>query len=454
MPSLLVSSLAASTLCLAASGSLSLNEPAAVSPGVFNVLSINIAGLPEILNPNEESGHKRINAMYIGQKMSQYDYKVINVQEDFNYHARVYKYDSHRFRTATSGGVPLGSGLNTLSNYDWVDFARIKWNRCSDASGYDCMTRKGFTFMRLRIEQGVYIDMINLHTDAGTKPGDQVARRSNIQQVADFIDARSVGNAVIVFGDTNSRYTRSEDNIRIFTTQNNLTDAWVEAIGGKRPVAGADAILCPVGTQPDINCEVVDKVFYRGSPIIKLKSTGFFYDTSRFLSPEDEPLTDHHPVRVEFAYTLKDGLRQSDFRGGPHGIWFNDIALIPESPKLLSITIRGNNRLDGLTLTLVSGETFTHGGSGGRAHSLRLASDEYVQWVKLCWGRKKKRTQIFYAQAVTNKGGSVQAGKLTNECAKTSAPSGYGVVGSYGQAADEVNQLGFIYAEQKDSTTL
>ncbi|KAG8728926.1 hypothetical protein FRC11_009928, partial [Ceratobasidium sp. 423] len=108
-----VSLFAAGSLCLAAPAGLT--ERAAASSGTFNVLSMGVAGLPAILNPNGGSGDKTTNTMYIGQKMSQYDYSVINVQEDFNYHATLYQYDTHPFRTATSGGVPFGSGLNTLS---------------------------------------------------------------------------------------------------------------------------------------------------------------------------------------------------------------------------------------------------------------------------------------------------------------------------------------------------
>ncbi|CAE7162069.1 unnamed protein product [Rhizoctonia solani] len=302
--------------------------------------------------------------------------------------------------------------------------------------------------MRVRLAEGVYIDLINLHTDAGEKPGDHAARRSNVQQVANFIDINSVGNAVIVFGDTNSRYTRSEDNIRIFTSQNGLTDAWVQAIGGNAPAAGTSAIICPESVPPNISCETVDKVLYRGSPIIDLKSSGFFYDTSRFLSPEGNTLTDHHPVRVEFGYTLKSKLRQSGLYGGLHGTWFNDLATIPTSPRLLSITLRGAKRLDGLTLTLASGQTFKHGGSGGDPYSLSLASGEYIVSVKLCWSRQVLRTRIFYARATTNKGNSIQAGKKTRNCATATAPSGYGVVGTYGRDGDEMDQLGFIYAQQ------
>lgn len=106
-----------------------------------------------------------------------------DLSQDFNYHATLYAYDTHPFRTATSGGVPFGSGLNSLSNFDWVDFSRTKWATCSDASESDCLTPKGFTFMRLRVDEGVYIDAINLHADAGIEDGDNVARTANIQQV-------------------------------------------------------------------------------------------------------------------------------------------------------------------------------------------------------------------------------------------------------------------------------
>ncbi|KAG8706545.1 hypothetical protein FRC11_008157 [Ceratobasidium sp. 423] len=169
----------------------------------------------------------------------------------------------------------------------------------------------------------------------------------------------------------------------------------------------------------------------KGSPIISLKSSGFFYDTSRFLSPEGNTLTDHNPIRVEFAYNLASGLRQSDLYGGPHGIWFNDLPSIPSSPRLSSITLRGANRLDGLSLTLASGQTFTHGGSGGDPYSLTLASGEYVTSVKLCWGARDGHTRNFYAQATTNQGKSAQAGKTASDCATATAPSGYGVVGTY-----------------------
>ncbi|KAB5596424.1 Endonuclease/exonuclease/phosphatase family protein [Ceratobasidium theobromae] len=421
---------------------------ASAASGAFNVLSMNVAGLPEILNSNGESGDKTTNTMLIGQDFAKYNYGVIHVQEDFNYHATLYEYDTHPYRTATSGGVPFGSGLNTLANYPWIDFDRIKWDTCSNASESDCLTPKGFTFMRLRLDEGVYIDFINLHADAGTESGDEAARTANIKQVADYIDANSVGNAVIVFGDTNSRYTRSADNIRVFDTQNGLTDAWVQAIGGAAPAAGSDALVCPDGVPTDINCEVVDKVFFRGSKFITLASQGFYYDTARFLTTDLATLTDHNPIRIEFAWSLTSTLRQSDLYGGPHGTWFNDLPSLPSSPKASSITLRGGSRLDAISITLTSGTVFSHGGTGGTAYSLTLSSGEAITSVKLCWGQYNNQTRNFYALVTTSTGRTVSAGATTSDCATATAPSGFGVVGTYGQGGDEMDQLGFIYAQQ------
>jgi hypothetical protein len=90
-----------------------------------------------------------------------------NSLQDFAYHAYIYATDDHPYRTATSGTVIVGSGLNTLANFPWINFSREKWATCSDASGSDCLTPKGFTFMRVEVSEGIWIDFYNLHADAG-----------------------------------------------------------------------------------------------------------------------------------------------------------------------------------------------------------------------------------------------------------------------------------------------
>lgn len=367
--------------------------------------------------------------------------------QDFNYHAYIYATDDHPYRTATSGGVPFGSGLNTLANFNWIDFTRIKWDTCSDASSNDCETPKGFTFMRVQIDDGVYVDTYNLHADAGTEDGDETARDCNIQQVANYIDTWSVGNAVMVFGDTNSRYTRTADNIRVFTTQNNLTDAWVQLIRGGVDPTGETLCDNPSNTT---DCETVDKMFYRGSPIIDLEATYFNYESTKFLQPNGSVLSDHNPITVNLTWSLSPSLRQSSFWGGPHGTWFSDVPALANksSPKASVLTFRGASRLDSVGLTLSDGTIFTHGGTGGTESTLTLASSEYWTTAVLCQGQYKSETRNFYIQATTNTGRTLSAGTETSDCATFSAPNGWQIVGYLGQDGDEIDQLAFVYAPQ------
>jgi len=131
------------------SSELSVTSSArAASTGTFSVLTYNVAGLPEGLS----SSHPEANTSEIGQRIRNYD--IVHVQEDFNYHATLYANDNHAYRTPTSGGVPFGDGLNTLSKFPYTDFQRIKWNNCN---GTDCLTPKGFTYSRIRIDEGIYI---------------------------------------------------------------------------------------------------------------------------------------------------------------------------------------------------------------------------------------------------------------------------------------------------------
>jgi hypothetical protein len=185
----------------------------AATGGSFSVLTYNIADLPQGLS--SAPGDRSTDTTLIGQRLSAYD--IVHVQEDFNYHAALYAADTHPYRTPTSGGAGIGSGLNTLSDnaYDADDFERDKWNSCQIDSG-DCLTPKGFTFMRVQLATGVYVDFYNLHTNAGTNSGDESSRADNLSQLTSFIQTHSAGNAVVVMGDTNSRYTRSADTIGQF----------------------------------------------------------------------------------------------------------------------------------------------------------------------------------------------------------------------------------------------
>jgi hypothetical protein len=440
----LIGTLAAVTLGLTgltgltATGTASATAAAdAAATGSFNVLTYNVAGLPEGLS----SSHPAANTPLISPRLGSYD--IVNVQEDFNYHAALYAQDDHPYRTATSGGASIGDGLNTLSDFPFEDFERVKWNDCT---GTNCLTPKGFSLARVRLAEGVFVDLYNLHPNADDTDDALAARRANIEQLSAFIKANSAGNAVIVMGDTNTRYTRTGDNIRTLADGNGLTDAWVQLVkGGTAPAQGADPLLCPT-TAPTNDCEVVDKVLYRGSKLLSLNATRYNDEWARFLDSGGGNLSDHFPHTVDFSYTLNSSLRASDFLGGPHGTAFNDADDLPAALAPRTLTLRGGARLDAVSLTHDGGTTLAHGGTGGTATSLTLASGEHLTSVKLTEGQKDDHTRIFSAAFTTDRSRTLTSGTPTTDTTTFTAPTGWQIVGFTGRAADEIDKLGVVYA--------
>ena len=136
-----------------------------------------------------------------------------------------------------------------------------------------------------------------------TTAADNKGRAANLRQVSDYIKANSAGNPVLVFGDSNSRYTRTDDIPAVFKDENGMTDVWVELIKkGVPPAKGADALLCQNPSTTN-DCEIVDKVWYRGSSSVKLSATKFAYAGNMFLSDKGEILSDHNGVLVDFSWS-------------------------------------------------------------------------------------------------------------------------------------------------------
>ncbi|MEU8234098.1 endonuclease/exonuclease/phosphatase family protein [Actinoplanes sp. NPDC048967] len=437
---LLLSCLVAAAAVVVPAGP-ALADPAAA--GTVDVLTYNIAGLPEGLSSAPAPRGPSTTA--IGQRLSAYD--IVNVQEDFNYHAALYAADSHPYRTATSGGAGLGSGLNTLSAYPYDDAERGRWTSCRLDSG-DCLTPKGFTFLRTRVADGVFVDVYNLHTDAGTNAGDQQSRAANLSQLTAFIGSHSAGNAVVVMGDTNTRWTRAADTIRAFVSDNGLTDTWVQLVrGGVAPAAGSPALVCDDAVVSDA-CEVVDKVLYRSSRSVTLRATAYHNESAAFRTPEGIRLSDHDPVSVRLAWTANPDYRLGDQFGGPHGDHFTDVPAVAPDARVTAIGLRAGNRLDQLSLTLADGTTLRHGGPGGTARSLTLAAGEYVASATVCRGVRDGRTRIFSAGLTTNLGATVSGGTPTADCVTWTAPAGRHLTGFHGRAGAEVDKLGPVFTRR------
>lgn len=408
--------------------------------GEFSVLTYNVAGLLEPFSSSNPSENTPQISVLIN------DYDIVQVQEDFNYHAALYEDDYHPYRTPTSGGMGIGDGLNTMSIFPFSDdLDRVDWDDCN---GTDCLTPKGLTWLRLRIDEGVYIDLYNLHTNAGTEDGDLEARRANIIQFIDYVQSHSQGNAFIITGDFNCRYTRAEDNIRLVSDDLYATDVWIQLIKeGTEPEQGSEALVCPeTDILTDFSCELVDKIFYRGNNHITLTPLEFTYEDAKFRDSDGNMLSDHRPVYTKFRWTLATNLKLSDPFGGPHGTSYNDVNSIPDNPVVRTVGIRTGSRVDQVNLTLTDGTHFVHGGTGGTAHSLTLNPAEYLNSITMCSGKKDGHTRVFYIKFTTSAGRELSGGATTETSVTYTAPAGWQIVGFHGRSGSELDKCGVIYA--------
>jgi endonuclease/exonuclease/phosphatase family metal-dependent hydrolase len=260
----------------------------------------------------------------ISPRLNAYD--LAAVQEDFFYHDDLISQAVHPFISVKDTrnaplieelglDLGLGDGLNTFSFSPFQGFERVQWSQCFgdftniDPSAADCLATKGFTLARHEIEPGVWVDVYNLHADAGSGPEDLETRAANIRQLRDAILAMSPGRAVILLGDTNSRYTRASDGLQELLATTGLSDVWVELErAGDLPDPGPALGDCADAAGP--NCERVDKIFFRSSAKVQITPLAYDVPTDWLdqdgLAPEDgEQLSDHLPVsallEIEFV---------------------------------------------------------------------------------------------------------------------------------------------------------
>jgi hypothetical protein len=259
------------------------------APGVYNkktpdneftILTYNVAGLPQGIS----SSNPLYNMPQIGQKLNLFD--IVLVQEDFSYHNNLRYGDGHPYESVfDSFHGTVGDGLNSFSYCSFTDFQRVSWEKCYGVigNGNDCLTPKGFMFARYEVSSGVFVDIYDLHMDAGSSDGDNEARIIQVEQLIDKINTFSAGQAVIVCGDFNMWYTDANDNI-------NLT----QLISGTGLI---DSRIALGNTD-----ERIDKILYRSNSEVLLTPVTYTVESDTFLNSKGKQLSDHEAVSVLFRW--------------------------------------------------------------------------------------------------------------------------------------------------------
>lgn len=271
--------------------------------GAFSLLTYNVAGLPEGIS----SSHPEANTPQISPLLNGYD--VVLVQEDFAYHEELVSAAEHPYQsTPDASQDSLGDGLNILSVFPFEALERTRWTSCFGEldSGSDCLTPKGFFIVQLEIAEGAFVDVYNLHADAGRSPPDVQARAANFVQLEAAIEAHSEGHAVILAGDFNERYSYGDQTVSELLSSANLSDVWLELERGSvLPLSPSEAAPECATDTANLDCERIDKILYRGSPQVQLTPTEYRVDSAIFVDQAGLPLSDHPPVVAVFDFVVQ-----------------------------------------------------------------------------------------------------------------------------------------------------
>jgi endonuclease/exonuclease/phosphatase family metal-dependent hydrolase len=284
-----LSGLGALSLC----AKLAWAEPAArAAHGELRLVTYNVAGLPEGISES----HPLKYLPLIGKLLNQYDLAL--VQEDFAYPFELRKQAAFAFSSPVfvrGKRIDFGDGLSEFSRAPFSGFEREAWAMCNgyfDAY-FDCLTPKGFSFARHELAPGVFVDVYNVHLDAGNAGGDVRARDAQLLQLSQAIFRHSAQQAVIVAGDTNIHAGRRES-LRGFEQRNGLSDA-------------CETLHCAEPRR-------IDRVFFRSSAALTLSPTSWKTDSS-FVDAHGNALSDHLPVAVEFEWQTQPAVEPTATHG-------------------------------------------------------------------------------------------------------------------------------------------
>ena len=253
----------------------------ALQGGELNVLTYNVAGLPQGISGSDPEA----NIPQISPRLNAYDLAL--VQEDFWYQPQLRAEVDHPHVTEvhTSGARPgMPDGLNRFSRSPFDEVVRVPWVDCNgrfDCSS-DCLANKGFSVARHTLGPGVEVDVYNLHKEAGGCPEDEVIRARGVDQLLESLGTRSAGVAVLMGGDFN---LHEEDAPEVALLRK------LEAEGGLRDACWA----------LDCGETNIDRVFLRSSDMVTLEPLSWEVPAG-FLDGAGEDLSDHEPVAVRVRW--------------------------------------------------------------------------------------------------------------------------------------------------------
>ncbi|MBT3271844.1 MAG: hypothetical protein HN368_01720 [Spirochaetales bacterium] len=255
--------------------------PAFSESGSFSLLTYNVAGLPDGLSQSSPALYNK----QISPLLNSFD--VVVVQENFSYHKDLTGDLIHDYIEPKGRGGFLGDGLSRFSKTSFANVDHTPWTKCYGffRNSNDCLTKKGYSVAVHEIAPGIYIDIYNLHMDAGSGEGDMAAKDAQIHQLIERINSTSPDSALIVAGDWNLSKSRSD-----------MTDL-LNRIAGKTGLIDACEFL-------KCGDDRIDRVMFRSGAGVELLPLSWKVERKLFVTESGKPLSDHDAVAVVFSYTV------------------------------------------------------------------------------------------------------------------------------------------------------
>ena len=271
--------------------------------GTLTMLAYNVSGIPVVGDFQGSAFTTTLRrAKLIGGLLNGTGADFIGTEEDFNgADALAAEMTNYPYRSYTSGGLAQGQGLNVYSTHPLYNIDRVKWN-CEYGSlsgSMDAISNKGFIYALMEFAPGVYVNVINVHMDAGYEPLSVKARASNFRQLADYINENlNDGRALIVQGDFNFKFKRqlADDMVGNLLNPTGLRDVWAEVYNNGL-YDTADPAFDKNAPGDDL-----DRILYRSGDYMTLTPVA---KTAPDLTGENgERYTDHLPMLTEFRYEI------------------------------------------------------------------------------------------------------------------------------------------------------
>ncbi len=276
-------------------------------------VNYNVAGLPfAALSGEDVAGNQAVSGAYLSEN----DFDIVAIQEDFGFHNKLMdSISGFNHTTNHTGTIPGGDGLNIFTTTMPIyNETRVAWNEACGilTDGSDELTPKGFVYTVIDIGNGIYVDFYNLHADAYGGEGSRKARTSQYKQLAEFIEARSEENdrPVIITGDFNNHLHSAENNAALYNTLCvglGFKDAWVEFHNNGDYFNYSKWF--ETGLSSWGNWDSVERYMYRAGGGVDIEVSDFRYVD--VVNADGKTVSDHAAAECDFTFIKTEGFTEN-----------------------------------------------------------------------------------------------------------------------------------------------